>query len=71
MAIAAANGHKLYKTDTKQAFLYGDMGEDIVYLHPPDWWPESIPACPAPSQEHLWHQTNGAKMAQSYFRVDD
>ncbi len=43
MAIAAANGHKIYKTDTKQAFLYFDMGEDIVYLHPPGWWPELIP----------------------------
>ncbi len=43
MAIAAANGHKIYKMDTKQAFLYCDMGEDIVYLHPPDWWPDLIP----------------------------
>jgi hypothetical protein len=43
MAIAAANGHKIYKTDTKQAYLYGEMGDDVVYLHPPDWWPEPIP----------------------------
>ena len=43
MAIAAANGHKIYKTDTKQAFLYCDMGDDVVYLRPPDWWPEPIP----------------------------
>jgi hypothetical protein len=43
MAIAAANGHKIYKTDTKQAFLYGNMGEDSVYLHPSDWWPEPNP----------------------------
>ena len=43
MAIAASNGHKIYKTDTKQAYLYGDMGDDIVYLRPPDWWPEPIP----------------------------
>ncbi len=35
MVIAAANGHKIYKTDMKQAFLYGNMGEDIV--------PEQIP----------------------------
>jgi hypothetical protein len=38
MAIAAANGHKIYKTDTKQAYLYGEMGEDVVYLNPPFWW---------------------------------
>ncbi len=43
MALAAANGHKIYRTDTKQAFLYGDMGDDVVYLRPPDWWPEPIP----------------------------
>ncbi len=40
MAIAAPNGRKIYKTDTKQEFLYGDMGENIAYLHPPDWWPD-------------------------------
>ncbi len=37
MAIAASNGHKTYKTDTKQALLYSNMGKDIVYLYPPDW----------------------------------
>ena len=37
-----SNGHKIYKTDTKQAYLYGDMGDDVVYLRPPDWWPEPI-----------------------------
>jgi hypothetical protein len=39
IALAAANGHKIYKTDTK----HGDMGGDVVYLQPPDWWPEPIP----------------------------
>jgi hypothetical protein len=43
MAIAAAYGHMIYKTDTKQAFLYCYMGDEILYLHPPDWWPEPIP----------------------------
>ncbi len=43
MAIAAANGHKIYKTDTKQAVLSSDMEEDIVYIYPPDWLPEPIP----------------------------
>jgi hypothetical protein len=23
--------------------LYGEMGEDVVYLNPPDLWPEPIP----------------------------
>ena len=26
-----------------QAFLYGDIGDDMVYIRPPDWWPEPIP----------------------------
>jgi hypothetical protein len=34
---------KVIKTDTKQAYLYGDMGDDVVYIRPPDWWPEPIP----------------------------
>ena len=42
-AIAAEHGCPILKTDTRQAFLYGDMGEDKVYILPPDWWPEPIP----------------------------
>jgi hypothetical protein len=43
-AIAAEHGCPLLKTDTRQAFLYGEMGEDKeVYIRPPDWWPEPIP----------------------------
>ena len=39
LALATANGAKVVKT-TKQAYLYGDMGDDVVYIRPPDWWPE-------------------------------
>ncbi len=46
-AIAAEHGCPLFKltTDAWQAFpsLYGDMGDDKVYIRPPDWWPEPIP----------------------------
>ncbi len=43
-AIAAEYGCPLLKTDTRQAFLYGEMGEDkTVYIRPPDWWQEPIP----------------------------
>jgi hypothetical protein len=43
-AIAAEHGCRLLKTDTRQAFLYGEMGEgETVYIRPPDWWPEPIP----------------------------
>ncbi len=39
LALAAANGAKVVKTDFKQAYLYGDIGDDAVYIRPPDWWP--------------------------------
>ncbi len=43
LALAAANGDKVIKTETKQAYLYCDMGDDMVYVRPPDWWPEPVP----------------------------
>ncbi len=43
LTIAAAEGGSVYKTDTSQAFLYGSMGSDVVYIKPPDWWPEPVP----------------------------
>ncbi len=42
-AIAAQHGTKLFKTDCKQAFLYGDMDDVEIYIKKPDWWPEVIP----------------------------
>ena len=41
-AIAAANKTYMIKYDTTQAFLYGDVVEDL-YTRAPDWWPELIP----------------------------
>ena len=23
--------------------MYGDMGDDVVYIRPPDWWPGPVP----------------------------
>jgi hypothetical protein len=43
LALAAATGDKVFKTNTKQAYLYGDMGDDMVYIRPPDSRPEPIP----------------------------
>ena len=42
-AIAAQHGTKLFKTDCKQAFIYGDMDDVEIYIHKPDWWPVTIP----------------------------
>ncbi len=41
-AIAAQHGAKMYKSDTTQAFLYGDVEEDL-FVRAPDWWPELVP----------------------------
>jgi hypothetical protein len=43
MVIAVANGHKIYMTDSKQAYLYCDIGNVVVYLRPPERWTEPIP----------------------------
>ena len=42
LAFAAAEGAKVVKTDTKPAYLYGDMSDAVAYIRPPDWWPEPI-----------------------------
>ena len=42
LAVATANGAKVVKTDAKQGYLYGDVGDDVVYFRPPDWWPEPV-----------------------------
>ncbi len=31
-SLLAAEGAKNIKTDTQQAYLYGDMGDDLVYI---------------------------------------
>ena len=41
-AIAAQHGAKMYKTDTTQAFLYGDVEEEL-FVRAPDWWQELVP----------------------------
>ena len=42
VAIAAQRGATMYKYDTSQAFLYGDVEEEL-YARAPDWWPELVP----------------------------
>ncbi len=42
VAIAAQNGIKVFKIDTKQAFVNGERGEEQTYIRAPDWWPEPV-----------------------------
>ena len=37
--ICGKHGLNRFKSDTKQAFLNGDIGEEKIYVRPPDWWP--------------------------------
>ena len=43
MVIAAKHCLNLFKSDTKLAFLHGDIGDEKIYVRPPDWWPEHVP----------------------------
>jgi hypothetical protein len=43
-AIAAEHSCPTFKTITRKAFLYGEMGEEEqVHIRQPDWWSEPIP----------------------------
>jgi hypothetical protein len=46
LAIPAAEGCLVYKTDTSQAFLYGGMGNAVVYIRAQDWWEEAAEPIP-------------------------
>ncbi len=41
MAIAAKHGIKVFKSDIKQAFLNGEIGDEKIYISAPNWWPDS------------------------------
>ena len=37
--LAARENLNVYKTDTKQAFLNAEMGDEVIYIRAPDWCP--------------------------------
>ncbi len=37
VAILAQYRCKMLKTDTKKAFLNGEIGDEKIYIRPPDW----------------------------------
>ncbi len=43
MAKAAKHGLTVFKSDTKQAFLNGEIGDEKIYIRAPVWWPERVP----------------------------
>ena len=42
VAIVAQHKLNLFKSDTKQAFLNGDIGDEKIFDQKPDWWPEHV-----------------------------
>ncbi len=81
LAITTPEGCLVYKTDTSQAYLYGSMENDVLYirLRAQDWWPEPIPEghclslksiCSTRQDAHRWHKHISAWMeANSYLAV--
>ena len=46
MILAMGAKHKAFTMKSKQAFLNGEIGDEILYIRPPDWWPEPVGSCP-------------------------
>ena len=74
MAIAAKYGLNLFKSDTKQAFLNGDIGKEKLFVRAPDWWPDSR-ACPAwmraaADEEHVRYSTSSSTVACEDINMD-
>ena len=70
VAITAQYGCILLKTDTKQAFLNGKIGDETMYVRPPDWWPEPIPQGHALLLMKSMYGTRQASMASEDFWMD-
>ncbi len=81
LGIAAAEGCLVYKSGTSQAFLYGRMENDVVYIRAPYWLPEPIPEghClqllksiyGTRQAVRIWHKHISAWMeANGYFAVN-
>ena len=76
VAIAAQHGLNLFKSDTKQAFLNGDIGEEKIYVRAPDWWPKHVPhGCAlqliiAADEEYVRYSTGRSTMACADIDMD-
>ena len=42
LAMGAKHEAFMMKADTKQAFLNGEIGDEALYIRPPDSWPERV-----------------------------
>ena len=72
IALAAKHRRNLFKSDTKQAFLNRDMGEEKICFRLRDWWPEKVPARLrfAAHEEDVWDSAGGETVAREDLDVD-
>ncbi len=67
VAIAAHHGYKLLKTDTKQAFLNGEIGDEKIYIRART---SSSRTCPVADEEHVRNSAGSPSMASENFWMD-
>ncbi len=75
VAIAAQYGCKLLKTDTKQAFLNGEIGDEKIYFRPSVRFglvarTSSSRTCPVADEEHVQNSAGSPSMASENFWMD-
>ncbi len=66
IALAAKHRLNLFKSDTKQLFLNGNISEEKIYIRLPDWWPEKMQHCYA---LHLMKSMYGTRQAARKWHV--
>jgi hypothetical protein len=63
VAIEAQHEAEMYTTDTTQAFLYGDVEEDL-FVRAPYWWPDLIQRDTAFSSKRISTQVGQCRLPE-------
>ncbi len=54
MAIEAKHSFRVFKSDTKQAFLNKEIRDEKISIRATDWWPERVQEGYAPLLRYVW-----------------
>ena len=68
--LAARENLNVYKTDTKQAFLNAEMGDEVIYIRAPDWLPEQVPYGHVLQLKHVLNSSSRQTMARANLIMD-